>query len=372
MKILSLNIWGPPQAKHRSERIAAIAEEVKRLNPDVLCFQEVYLEGNKADLIGRLKESWPHYHYFASAMLGSGLLTMSRYPITEAVFHRFRMGGKPERFNHGDYFVGKGIGLCRIAFEGKTLDVYNMHPHAQYDVHNNDNEYAVYNEASLYEAVRFVNAHSGDRPLVFCGDFNTRPDQTGYQITMGLGNFLDSYKAQHGKHDITFAASNPYVKEPDQTLDYVMLRGLGIKEIQVVCTETLSNGALAYSDHYGLLAELDLEQNPEIPQIDIRPVLQALHQRINIALAETQGQQGEGLTKALLGLSTIFDAGFVISAAGKLNKRFGDFLRSIIWLGVAAYASYQLLNAGVNLQARKRTLEALEQEVKKQLDELQN
>ena len=372
MKILSLNIWGPPQAKHRSERIATIAEEVKRLNPDVLCFQEVYLEGNKADLIGRLKESWPHYHYFASAMLGSGLLTMSRYPITEAVFHRFRMGGKPERLNHGDYFVGKGIGLCRIAFEGKTLDVYNIHPHAQYEVDNNDNEYAVYNEASLYEAVRFVNANSGDKPLVFCGDFNTRPDQTGYQIIMGLGDFLDSYKARHGKHDITFSANNPYVKEPDQTLDYVMLRGLGIKEIKLVCTGALSNGALAYSDHHGLLAELDFEQNPEILQIDIRPALQVLYKRIILALAETEGQQGEGITKAVLGFSTIFDAGFLIGWAGKLNKRFGDFLRCLIYLGVIGYAGYQVLHAGVNLQARKRTLEALEQEVKKQLDELQS
>lgn len=371
MKILTLNIWGVHNAQHRSERIAAIAEEVKRLNPDVICFQEVYWENNRKDLISRLEQQWPHYHHFASALIGSGLLTMSRYPIVEAAFHRFRMGGKPERLEHGDYYVGKGIGLARIAVEGKNLDVYNIHPHAQYEM-NNDNEYAVYNETSLYEAVRFINAQSGANPLAFCGDFNTRPDQAGYQILLGLGHFLDSYKALHGKHEVTFAANNPYVKEPDQILDYVLLRGIGIKQIDLVCTESLNNGALAYSDHYGLLAELDFEQKPKIPQEDTVPILEALHQRISLALAETEGQQGEELAKALLGFGMIFDGGMIASIFGRFSKRLGDFLRSLLWLGAVGYGFYQLLQAGVNLQARKQTLQALEQELRKDLERLQS
>jgi endonuclease/exonuclease/phosphatase family metal-dependent hydrolase len=369
MRILSLNIWGAPWAKHRPERIAAIAEEVKRLNPDVLCFQEVYLESDKANLIGRLRETWPHFHYFSSGLIGSGLLTMSRYPIIEAAFYRFRMSGKPERLNHGDYYVGKGIGLARVAFEDKMLDVYNIHPHAQYEM-DNDNEYAVYTESSLYEAVRFVNTHSVDKPLVFCGDFNTRPEQLGYRILMSLGNFLDAYKAYHGKHDITFAADNPYTNEPDQVLDYMLLRGVGIKQISLVCTEKLNTGSLAYSDHYGLLAELDFEQKPAIQWQDARPVLQALYQRIRLALAETEGQQGDGITNALLGIGMIFDAGSVIGVAGRLNKGLAALLRRMLWFGVLGFSAYQLIHAGVNLQARKQTLAALEQEVKKELDEL--
>jgi endonuclease/exonuclease/phosphatase family metal-dependent hydrolase len=369
MKILTLNIWGAPQAKARSERIAAIAEEMKRINPDVICFQEVYTMANRADLIGRLQAQWPHYHYFASAVLGSGLLTMSRYPIVEAVFHRFRMGGKPERLKHGDYYVGKGIGLCRIAYEDKVLDVYNIHPHAQYEM-DNDNEYAVYNETSLYEAVQFINAQSGENPLVVCGDFNTRPDQAGYRILMSLGRFLDSYKYQHGRHDITYATNNAYVKGHDQVLDYVMLRGISIKQIELVCTEQLLGTALAYSDHYGLLAELDFEQTPAIPLEEPRPVLQALYQRLSIALAETEGQQGEEWGKMLLGLGTVFDGNFLASFIGRINKKLGNTLRSLVWLSAIGFALYQAIHAGINLQVRKQTLAEIEQEVKKQLDAL--
>jgi endonuclease/exonuclease/phosphatase family metal-dependent hydrolase len=369
MKILSLNIWGAPQARHRSQRIAAIAEEMKRLNPDIICFQEVYTEANRTDLIGRLQEQWPYYHYFSSAVLGSGLLTLSRYPIVEAAFHRFRMGGKPERLKHGDYYVGKGIGLCRITLPDKTLDVYNIHPHAQYEM-DNDNEYAVYNETSLYEAVRFINAQSGKNPLVFCGDFNTRPDQAGYRILILLGHFLDGYKYRHGKHEITFSANNPYVKEANQVLDYILLRGLGIKQLDVVCSERLSGTALAYSDHYGLLAELDFEEAPAMSQEDIRPILQALHKRLRIALAETEGQQGEEWGKMMLGLATIFDGSFVASFVGRINKRLGNILCSLVWLSAIGFALYQAIYAGLNLQARKQTLAGIEQEVKKQLDAL--
>jgi endonuclease/exonuclease/phosphatase family metal-dependent hydrolase len=370
MKVLTLNIWGAPQAKHRSARIAAIAEKMKQLSPDVMCFQEVYTDANRKDLIGRLAGDWPHHHYFASSLLGSGLLTMSRYPITEAVFHRFRMGGKPERLKHGDYFVGKGIGLCRIALPDKTLDVYNMHPHAQYEMDNN-NEYAVYNETSLFEATQFINAQTQANPLVFCGDFNTRPDQAGYRILMGLGRFLDAYKHRHGKHDITFSASNPYTDELDQILDYVMLRGLGIKQIELVCTERLVGEALAYSDHHGLLAELDFEQKPSIAALDTSPILKALHQRVIVALAETEGQQRDEWGKILLGAGFILDSGFITGIVGRFSKRLAGYLRTISWFTALAFATYHAIHAGVNLQARKRTLLALEQEIKKQLDALQ-
>jgi endonuclease/exonuclease/phosphatase family metal-dependent hydrolase len=370
MKVLTLNIWGAPQAKHRTARIAAIAEKVKLLNPDVLCFQEVYTDANREDLIGRLASNWPHYHYFASSLLGSGLLTMSRYPITEAVFQRFRMGGKPEHVKLGDYYVGKGIGLCRIAAPEKSIDVYNIHPHAQYKM-DNDNEYAVYNETSLYDALRFINAHSGDNPLAFCGDFNTRPDQAGYRILMGLGGFLDSYEQLHGKHDITFSAKNPYVDEPDQILDYILLRGVGVKQIEMVCTERLVGEALAYSDHYGLLAELDCEQKPKPKQVNTYPILAALHHRVLVALAETEGEQRNEWGKMLLGAGFILDSSFITGFVGRFSKRLGDGLRTASWLTAIAFAAYHLLHAGINLQARKRTLMALEQEIKKQLDTLQ-
>src|SRR5690606_16834918 len=112
--------------------------------------------------------------------------------------------------------------------------------------------YAVYNESNLFEAVRFVNHHSGENPLVFCGDFNTRPDQPGYRILMALGNFVDTHYRLNGEHPVSFAAENPYVNELNQSLDYVFLRGLGASSIDLTMTEHFSGEIKAYSDHYGL------------------------------------------------------------------------------------------------------------------------
>src|SRR5690606_11224595 len=125
MKILTLNIWGAPYAKHRSARITAISQEIKRLSPDILLFQEAYLPDNRKDLIENLHATWQHFHYFPSALVGSGLLTMSKYPITDAHFHKFRMQGKPEDILHGDYYAGKGVGLTRIDTPQGLIDVYN-------------------------------------------------------------------------------------------------------------------------------------------------------------------------------------------------------------------------------------------------------
>src|SRR5688500_12922252 len=108
MRILTLNIWGVPYAKHRLARLKLIADKVLELSPDILCFQEVYLPRCPKILIDQLKVQYPYSHHFSSGLVGSGLLTLSKYPIVDAAFHRFRMGGKPLRLEHGDYYAGKG------------------------------------------------------------------------------------------------------------------------------------------------------------------------------------------------------------------------------------------------------------------------
>ena len=366
MRILTLNIWGVPYAKHRSARFKLIAEKAIELVPDVLCFQEVYLPRSPKILINDLQAEYPHFHHFASGVVGSGLLTLSKFPIVDAAFHRFRMGGK--LFRKGDYFAGKGIGLTRIQTPDGIVDVYNCHTHAQYEIQN-DNEDAVFTNTNLYEVVRFIHTNSGDNPAVLCGDLNTRPDQLGYRILTQLGNLTDAYYGLHDDNPVTYCAKNPYAQSSiDCCLDYVMVRSADVRAIDLAMNTHLSRDK-AYSDHYALLAEVDTEPKSSF-QTDSNPesVLQSLFQEVKIALAETENEQMQHVEHALLGFSTLLDGNFFANFVGRYFKGLARLIRLVVNVGGTGYGVYSLLQAGVNLQSRRATLEAIYHELKLQID----
>lgn len=368
MKILTFNIWGAPYAKKRSARIQVIAEKLKILNPDILLFQEVYLPNNRKELIELLKPTWRHYHYFPSSLVGSGLLTMSKYPIIDAHFHKFRMQGKPDDLLHGDYYAGKGIGLTRISSPDGMVDVYNCHTHAQYDP-DNDNEYAVYTETNLYEVTRFIDSNSGASPVVLCGDLNTRPDQAGYRIVTQLGALVDSYVYLNKRYPITLSNKNPYTDSINQCLDYILVRNISVGSVSIVMNEHLTGDVLAYSDHYGLLADIKLN-GERLNNYDnhVKPVIEALYGRVNNALIETESQQIKHIERSILSSASIFDVVIIGVIFKRISKKLQAFLRWLSIFSAIGFGLWQLIQAGLNLQSRKSTLEGIQQELKKQIE----
>jgi sphingomyelin phosphodiesterase 2 len=63
--------------------------------------------------------------------LGSGLAILSKFPILSTSYHRYALNGKPLRFLHGDYYVGKGVGsvIVQHPIVG-YLEIFNTHLHA--------------------------------------------------------------------------------------------------------------------------------------------------------------------------------------------------------------------------------------------------
>jgi sphingomyelin phosphodiesterase 2 len=367
MQILTLNIWGVPYAKHCATRLQLIADKVLELSPDVLCFQEVYLPGCPKILIDRLKAQYPYSHHFASGLVGSGLLTLSKYPIVDAAFHRFRMGGKPLRLEHGDYYAGKGIGFTRISTPQGFVDVYNSHTHAQYQ-RENDNEYAVYTNTNLYEAIRFIHAYSDSNAVILCGDLNTRPDQLGYRILTQMGNLSDAYFGYCQQYPITYAAANPYTHDFNQCLDYVLTRSATVQKIELALNETLSGKAQAYSDHYALMAEVDIQTPPSEKAITaIAPVLEALLKEVEIAMIETENEQMNHVEHALLGFSGVLDGNLLANFLGRYFKSLAKLIRFIVVFVGIGYGVLSLMQAGINLQSRRATLQAIYQELKLQV-----
>jgi sphingomyelin phosphodiesterase 2 len=366
MRILTLNIWGVPYSKHRAARLQLIADKVLELSPDVLCFQEVFLPGCPKTLINRLHEHYPYYHHFASGLVGSGLLTLSKYPIVDVAFHRFRMGGKPLRLEHGDYYAGKGIGFTRIDTPHGIVDVYNCHTHAQYE-RENDNEYAVYTNTNLYEGIRFIHAHSHSNAVILCGDLNTRPDQLGYRILTQLGNLSNTYFGYYQQHPITYAAENPYTHDFNQCLDYVLTRNISVKKIELAMNEILPGKAQAYSDHYALLADIDIEsQQPSNEARFVVSVLETLLKEVEIVLIETENEQLSHVEHALFGFSSLVDVNLLANFVGRF-KSLARLLRFTVMFAGIGYGIYALMQAGINLQSRRATLQSIYHELKLQI-----
>lgn len=65
--------------------------------------------------------------FLFSGVYGSGLCILSKYPITTTLFHVWALNGYIHRVQHGDWFGGKGVGLCKLLVNGHTVNVYIAH-----------------------------------------------------------------------------------------------------------------------------------------------------------------------------------------------------------------------------------------------------
>ncbi|NWJ48195.1 MAG: endonuclease/exonuclease/phosphatase family protein [Chloroflexi bacterium] len=269
LRALTLNVWGVPFfTAERKMRIAAIAQHLLELKPDVVAIQEAWLSLDRRTLVeGGKRAGLKHWHYFASGVNGSGLLLLSRYPLVDVAFLRFKLTSRPERVPQElDYFGGKGIGYARIQTPTGFVELFNIHPVAQYTGDSND-LYRAHRAAAAYEAARFVNTHANRKyPVILMGDLNMRPDQLPYRLLRHLANLLDSYSELNPQDPgYTYSVNNPYSNksEPSKRLDYILYRAGSESSITPVssalCFNQINTQApRAYTDHYGVLSEFQL------------------------------------------------------------------------------------------------------------------
>jgi endonuclease/exonuclease/phosphatase family metal-dependent hydrolase len=372
LKIISLNTWCPPQGQHREMRVLAIAEKIKQLAPDVVCLQEMFLTGSRNLMIEQLRDVYPHYQYFSSGLLGSGLLTLSKHPIIDCYFHPFRLKGKPEKITHGDYYVAKGVGLTRIQFLDTPVDIYNTHTHAQYEMAH-DNEYAVFNHTNLYEVSRFIGNQSAQNAVILCGDLNTRPDQLGYRMITHLTELTDVYHSlyPHDRNGFTYHQDNPYVKEPNQRLDYVMVKN-GVRPVTIAIEFThllAATSARAYSDHYGLLADVAIAPfeaplSPHSTQKILQDLLLELEREQGLANAQ-QIHHGE---QAIFSALALADTQITGRFLAKHFPRLVRLVNTLILVSAGVYGTYHALNALYNLRVRKNVLTQITAEIRHQVN----
>jgi len=266
LRLATLNVWGLPWPASRegSERMLAIGARLSALELDIVAFQEVWTESARRSLreAGRragLAHAWQH----GAALGGSGLLVLSRARFESARFEAFVVRGFPHRIWHGDYHGGKGFCLLRFVGPDAAFTLIDTHLHAQYvdDEYDDEHPHRVAQIVQLAATITKL----GD-PVLAAGDFNMREGRPEYGVFMGLTGMRDA-AVELDRREPTTLRSNPYRIQRDATredrIDYVFTRDgdghrLRVRSLARIFDEPPLGGPAAYSDHAGLIAELEL------------------------------------------------------------------------------------------------------------------
>lgn len=323
LRVMTLNIWGLPYfSRDRAWRVQNISAAISRDTYDIIGLQELWLPKDLRPVLqGAHAAGMPYHHHYYSDRIGSGLVLLSRYPIISVDFRRFRLSGSAETLYHGDYIAGKGIGFAQIKTPTSVIDVYLLHAIAQYHADIED-IYRPHRLSQLYEAARFINAHSNGHPVIIIGDFNTRPDQFGYQAFSTLTATTDCYAALNpGASCVTHDPDNPYLssQSPSRCLDYVFVRrgesiSLVPKSAKIIfksLTDLSRNRSGAgYSDHYGVGVDLALEYTeadsvPHVSNSDRLAVTEMLAQLLTVGLSDTKSRRRKHTQKLIQGVGAV-------------------------------------------------------------------
>uniref|UniRef100_A0AAR5PU77 sphingomyelin phosphodiesterase n=1 Tax=Dendroctonus ponderosae TaxID=77166 RepID=A0AAR5PU77_DENPD len=280
-KVFTLNCWGlAVVSKNRKARISAIAD-LLALHPfDVVCLQEVWTNRDYRLLKEKLACVLPHSHYFYSGVTGSGICIFSKHPIEETFFHQWSVNGYIHKLHHGDWWGGKGVGMCRLKVQQEAetyfVNVYSTHLHAEYNRSSDD--YQAHRVLQTYDTAQFILLTSGSADLiVLAGDLNTEPGDLAYRVILTVSGLVDAYMQTGSISDDRFATNeslrNSYTpsslikdKIVGKRIDYVMYHPgpnvkVELKSYALPLPDRVPKQSFSYSDHEAILVELSLSRD---------------------------------------------------------------------------------------------------------------
>jgi endonuclease/exonuclease/phosphatase family metal-dependent hydrolase len=347
LRVLTLNVWALPEplSADVAGRLRRIGEQLPSLGADVAALQEVWTQKARQQLAAAAhRAGYPHIWHNRASLRGSGLMLLSRLPLHRPRFRRFALGGLPQRLQHGDYYGGKGFVLVELATPEHTLSLINTHLVARYGDREGPDEYRGHRAAQIVEIAAAVNRCP--EPVLALGDFNVREGQPEYRILLGLTGLRDA-AAELDRRQRTVARDRP---EPDphsprnERIDFVFTRhgltgGAAPIRIRRVFDEDLGRigRTRAYSDHCGLLAEIEIDGSPGTPH---RPQPEALElARELLARGTALARKRRSAQRRLSGAGAAA-ALALLAGGGRLAPERRRLLRAALLVGAgAAFAS---------------------------------
>eukprot|EP00088_Acartia_fossae_P009378 TRINITY_DN14538_c0_g1_i2.p1 TRINITY_DN14538_c0_g1~~TRINITY_DN14538_c0_g1_i2.p1 ORF type:complete len:418 (+),score=69.65 TRINITY_DN14538_c0_g1_i2:24-1256(+) len=284
VKVFTLNIWGIGYgiSTERNVRVKAIADYLHQSDYDIVLLQEVWMPTDFHIIQKRIQEKFPQSYFFDNGIVGSGTCVFSRHTILDTTFHEFSLNGYPHKINHGDWFAGKGLGVCQILFKGYILNVFVSHLHAEY--YRNQDIYLGHRVMQALEAAQWIKLTSSGADLtIYAGDFNTEPSDNPYALITQVSQLVDCWAelnpeaAERGKGGETCATPYNSYTLPEERIefpqgkriDYIMYtNGPNTKARTTECRLPLPvrlpssyEAPVSYSDHEAVTATILLEDS---------------------------------------------------------------------------------------------------------------
>ncbi len=134
LRVATLNVWAmpPPLGRHVSWRMRRIGEELARLDPDVVAFQEAWMTPARKRLVRKAREAGlEHIWTNPEEPGGGGMVVASRYPIAATRFTQFALPWAATRVKNLNYDAGRGFVDVRIHTPQGPVRLINTHLHSQ-------------------------------------------------------------------------------------------------------------------------------------------------------------------------------------------------------------------------------------------------
>lgn len=276
LRVVTINFWGTEAPL--DARLALAMEQLRAISPDVIGMQEVRpLNGRDgrttADVLGdalnmeRVYEitiAWQDDDFFAGHPGGQeGLAILSRWPIREHRVLRLPEARKTE--------ARILLSAC-IAHPSGDVWVHTTHLHYRLD----DGIARERQVVAIDEAIKAIETSA---PQVLCGDFNATPEHDEIRFLRSLTtlanrrtHYQDAWLRAHPHQDgHTWCSENEHTRplrslDIDRRIDYIFVTtrkkdGRGtVLSCELALTGRNADG-LAASDHYGLVADVQLSAN---------------------------------------------------------------------------------------------------------------
>ena len=241
---------------NKRARFNQIKQKIIEKKPDIVCLQELVFSFDR-----RFFQLEGYYQISAPANLKNrgGLLTLVKSSVGECHYRNYAKQGRILSIQVFERFLGKGFLATYLS--DKDLWVVNTHMQA---VHKIIEKHDIVQEKQLDELLEFIKSKNR---VILCGDLNFTPFSQNYKK---VTQFLT---------DLSSVDRSTYIKKA-QTLDYIMVRGLG-------CTINkrdffyYNESGVRVSDHIGVFVSFDISEESSANTFEIVEKIDTIGQFAN-------------------------------------------------------------------------------------------
>lgn len=291
--LLDCHIFGvrvfsnPPYSK---DRLPLIPNALRSTNADIVCLQECYDECHYKKIVDNLHDVYPftaRQRSGDSVKLHNGLIILSKYPIQDSYLIRYEDASFLE-----SCFATKSslLAIIRVPHIPLPICVVNIHTTAGGSAHPESPNSDICRERELKQSIDSVHKHfeMGKCLTLLVGDFNCGKEASygNYKYVLDNG-FIDLVDEYHIKENIPtnnaitwdpknlLNKSGPHATSPPQRIDHILRcqhsewNNWIVSKVRILFTEEVAyvktlNKKCSLSDHYGLLLELQVNDDNSI------------------------------------------------------------------------------------------------------------